>query len=847
MVADEVVVVLEARIADYQRKLAQADSSFKRATDNMANQAKRTTAIAGAAFSGFGTALLSTLSVGAIIALGGAFIQIADKAKLLNAQLKLATGEFGSFAVAQQDVRNISMQTRSSLESTTKLYSTFMRSANELGISQQQAARATLSVSQAFRISGADAVSAAQGTRQLVQAIQSGVLRGDEFNTMMESAPRLAKLLADSLGQPVKALRALAEAGKLTGDQLLLALTDRKFTDALDKEFARLPVTFDDAMTLVRNAAQITFSAFDRGGEFSRMLANFVTEGSSNFAGLEARAVTAGANLQATFSALDNLFDPMGDNAISVMRMIENEIRGMQNLIADLLGTLDSVSNFVPQWANNIRAGMRQQGLGGLVGPDTKLNDREGKFRMDIRQGRQKNLVRNITQGPLLSADMQQALGVDTEKGNYIPSPVKTKGGGRKKGGKNDAEAALEKAAREAEREQARQFAAEKELTQLTEDLASARAAQLTAAEAIYAFKLQEIENDRLGANADAEQAVITKNLTRAEADRVIILNDQIALERANLARLEESDRQLAASFDIREAQLQNDTDILESQAQFLKSRDMQKDAQLHLLDLQYELEALALEEVLASRDSTDAQKQIAQARKDILAGLKARDQRAIEKEYASPAAKYLDELETGFANVNDEIEQLAVDKVKELAGAFGEATANAFGLTGIIGNLISKLAEMAFQYAVILPLMRQVFGGQSGGGGGILGMLGGLFGGSPNPYGGDAILSSGIYGDIPQFAAGGSVRAGQRIIVGERGPELLDMPAAGRVVPNHALGPSGGESVVKFLVAPSPLFTPTMEKVAGRVSIEVVRAAAPAIVDTASAKTRIQMGRPRI
>src|SRR3546814_9842048 len=65
----------------------------------------------------------------------------------------------------------------------------------------------------------------------------------------------------------------------LTADKLLRALTDTKFTASIDAEFKQMPVTVDQAMTQVHNAAIVTFGAFDQGGEFSTMLANFVSGG----------------------------------------------------------------------------------------------------------------------------------------------------------------------------------------------------------------------------------------------------------------------------------------------------------------------------------------------------------------------------------------------------------------------------------------------------------------------------------------------------------------------------------------------------------------------------------------
>src|SRR3546814_4132468 len=85
------------------------------------------------------TAALGIISVGAA---GKAYLSLADEAKNLTAQLKLATAQSGNFGQAQADVKRIADATRNGLAETTDLYATFMRNGRELGITQDQAAKA---------------------------------------------------------------------------------------------------------------------------------------------------------------------------------------------------------------------------------------------------------------------------------------------------------------------------------------------------------------------------------------------------------------------------------------------------------------------------------------------------------------------------------------------------------------------------------------------------------------------------------------------------------------------------------------------------------------------------------
>jgi tape measure domain-containing protein len=83
----------------------------------------------------------------------------------------------------------------------------------------------TESISQALRLSGASATEAQSSLLQFGQALASGVLRGEEFNSVVENSPRLAQALADGLNVPIGRLRKLAEEGRLTADVVVNAPT----------------------------------------------------------------------------------------------------------------------------------------------------------------------------------------------------------------------------------------------------------------------------------------------------------------------------------------------------------------------------------------------------------------------------------------------------------------------------------------------------------------------------------------------------------------------------------------------------------------------------------------------
>lgn len=108
-----------------------------------------------------------------------------------------------------------------------------------------------------YKIGGASLEQQKAGTLQITQALASGVLRGDEFNSMMENAPLVAQKLARHLGVSVGQLRGMAKDGQLTGDILKSALLGSAVET--NAEFAKMPMTFADMMTQVGNVATYAF------------------------------------------------------------------------------------------------------------------------------------------------------------------------------------------------------------------------------------------------------------------------------------------------------------------------------------------------------------------------------------------------------------------------------------------------------------------------------------------------------------------------------------------------------------------------------------------------------------
>lgn len=185
----------------------------------------------------------------------------ADAYQLMIGRLKLATGSQEEFNRAQSELERIAKAAGSPLSALIELYGRISTPLKESGSSQDEILRLTEAVSLSFAVSGASAVEAENGVRQFAQALGAGALRGDEFNSVAEQAPRLMQALAAGLGVPTTALRKMAEEGKLTAAAVTEALTGQ--LDVIRAEAAALPGTVEAAMTRLRDAVGKAFGSAD--------------------------------------------------------------------------------------------------------------------------------------------------------------------------------------------------------------------------------------------------------------------------------------------------------------------------------------------------------------------------------------------------------------------------------------------------------------------------------------------------------------------------------------------------------------------------------------------------------
>ncbi|WP_127804150.1 tape measure protein [Hydrogenophaga sp. NH-16] len=251
-----------------------------------------------ASLSGVGDTLRSIQTI-ALTAVGGTFLTsmardvgaVADQFNSLRARISLVTGDGPALEAAFEAVRQIALDTGSALETTADLFTRVYRAGKEVGLSQQQALQLTETINKAIQVSGGSAQAADAAITQLIQGLQGGVLRGEEFNSVMEQAPRLAKALADGLGVTTGELRKMAQEGRLTSEVVLTALQGQ--AQAVADEFSKLPPTIGRALQNLNTNWTTYIGNVDQATGASQAAAaaiNAVGENLDEIAGLATRA-----------------------------------------------------------------------------------------------------------------------------------------------------------------------------------------------------------------------------------------------------------------------------------------------------------------------------------------------------------------------------------------------------------------------------------------------------------------------------------------------------------------------------------------------------------------------------
>lgn len=248
-------------VAKFGRDAEQSFGKASKSSNQLARDVKKLGDVSDSQFSAMRTQLLGLVAAYASLEAGGALIGLADDYKTLNGQLKIVTTSQENLVEVQERLLAISQQNRVELGNNVSLFAGITPALAELGRSQEETLKLVDIINKGLISSSATASQADSVITQLTQGLSGGVLRGEEFNAVMESGQGIARALADALGVTIGELRALANDGKLTADIVVDALLSQE--QALTEKFNQMPLTVSQALTQVRNEFLVTVGEID--------------------------------------------------------------------------------------------------------------------------------------------------------------------------------------------------------------------------------------------------------------------------------------------------------------------------------------------------------------------------------------------------------------------------------------------------------------------------------------------------------------------------------------------------------------------------------------------------------
>ena len=185
----------------------------------------------------------------AAVGIGGTagILKAADEWTVFQNRLKLVTATADELKEAQEGILAIAKRTGQDLGGTAEVYQRIAANQKELGLNGKELLQITETINKSIVVGGSTAQGASAALMQFGQAMASGVLRGQEFNSMMEQAPGLSRALADGLGVGVGQLRNMANNGELTAERVTQALL--KSSSAVDAQFKKMDLTIAQSAT----------------------------------------------------------------------------------------------------------------------------------------------------------------------------------------------------------------------------------------------------------------------------------------------------------------------------------------------------------------------------------------------------------------------------------------------------------------------------------------------------------------------------------------------------------------------------------------------------------------------
>lgn len=193
-----------------------------------------------------GTAFLGSKLVSGIVSMSDEMTQTTARLNLMNDGLQ-------STADLQELIYQSAMRSRGAYNATADAVAKMGLLAGDAFSSNQETIAFVEQLNKQFKIAGTSAEGQAAAMLQITQAMGSGVLRGEELNSVFEQAPTIIQSIADYLGVSVGEIRNMAQEGELTASVVKSALLSS--AEETNQKFNEIPLTWSDVWTQASNMA----------------------------------------------------------------------------------------------------------------------------------------------------------------------------------------------------------------------------------------------------------------------------------------------------------------------------------------------------------------------------------------------------------------------------------------------------------------------------------------------------------------------------------------------------------------------------------------------------------------
>lgn len=172
-------------------------------------------------------------------------ISIGDEMNTLQARVTRLSPSVESAKSSMEALSVIASETGSGLGETQRLWESLTTSLKETGATNNQILQLTSTLQKIGTIGGSSSEEMANALRQFGQSLSRGTIQAEEFNSIIEQMPELARQIAAGLGISLGQLRQRMLEGKLTAQDALNAI--QKQSQNVNEEFSKMPVSIDRA------------------------------------------------------------------------------------------------------------------------------------------------------------------------------------------------------------------------------------------------------------------------------------------------------------------------------------------------------------------------------------------------------------------------------------------------------------------------------------------------------------------------------------------------------------------------------------------------------------------------